>query len=72
MICLTYTPNISLQTPNISSIYHSEMISAIKEAENRKMNETSSLPVSGPSKALSGTLNSSIEIHAIYKTQNMK
>ena len=32
---------ISLQTPNISSIDHSEMISAIKEAENRKMNETS-------------------------------
>lgn len=54
---------ISLQTPNISSIDHSEMISAIKEAENRKMNETSSLPVSGPWKALSGTLNSSTEIH---------
>ncbi len=42
---------------------HSEMITALKEAENRKMNETLSLPISGPWKALSGTLTSSTEIH---------
>jgi hypothetical protein len=46
-----------------SSIVHQEMISAIKESENRKMNETLLLPVSGPWKALSGTLNSSTEVH---------
>ena len=52
------------QIPTESSAQdHSEMISAIEEAENRKMNETLSLPVSGPWKALSGTLNSSTEKH---------
>jgi hypothetical protein len=39
------------------------MISAIKEAEQRKMNTNLSLPVTGPWKAQSGTLKSVIEIH---------
>lgn len=54
---------ISLQTFGNNGLDHSEMISAIKAAENRKMNSTLSLPISGPWKALSGTLNSSTEIH---------
>lgn len=56
------------QIPSESSAQdHSEMIYAIKEAENRKTNETLSLPVSGPWQALSGTLNSSTEIHTDIK-----
>ena len=55
---------VSLQTSsNNNSLDHSEMISAIKEAEKRKMNANLSLPVTGPWKAQSGTLNSVIEIH---------
>lgn len=42
---------------------HSEMITALRDAEDRMMNETLSLPISGPWKALSGTLSSSTEIH---------
>ena len=53
---------VSLQTSN-NSLDHSEMISAIKEAENRMTNASLSLPVTGPWKAQSGTLNSVIEIH---------
>ncbi len=52
-------------TTNSSSV-HQEMLSAIKEAENRMMNDTLSLPVSGPWKAFSGTLNSSTEIHTDF------
>jgi hypothetical protein len=54
---------VSLQTPSNNNLDHSEMISAIKEAEKRKMNASLSLPVTGPWKAQSGTLNSVIEIH---------
>jgi hypothetical protein len=54
---------VSLQTPSKNSLDHSEMIAAIKEAEQRKMNASLSLPVTGPWKAQSGTLNSVIEIH---------
>jgi hypothetical protein len=54
---------VSLQTSSNNSLDHSEMISAIKEAEQRKMNTSLSLPVTGPWKAQSGTLKSVIEIH---------
>ena len=53
----------SLQTSSNNSLDHSEMISAIKQAEIRKMNSSLSLPVTDPWKAQSGTLNSVIEIH---------
>jgi hypothetical protein len=52
---------VSLQTSsNNNSLVH---ISAIKEAEKRKMNTSLSLLVTDPWKAQSGTLNSVIEIH---------
>jgi hypothetical protein len=54
---------VSLQTSSDNNLDHSKMISAIKEAEKRKMNASLSLPVTGPWKAQSGTLNSVIEIH---------
>ena len=54
---------VLLQTSSNNSLDHSEMISAIKEAEQRNMNTSLSLPVKGPWKAQSGTLKSVIEIH---------
>jgi hypothetical protein len=54
---------VSLQTSENNGVDNSEMISAIKAAENRIVNTTLYLPISGPWKALSGTLNSSTEIH---------